>query len=255
VRAPRPALSPAAAALPSARSLNFGDDAGDMVVGWATTDTSADTLVEWGTKSGAYTHSARGTSETYTYSASYTSPLLHHATMTNLAAKTQYFYRVGTNDSWSGEYSFVSNAVGADQFPYTLGAFADLGESNNAVSTVTHLLSSKADSLLLIGDMSYASGCEKNGCSASRVRALATPACTVPHVRPRPHRRRPLSRALLSLRSDVGRLPAHARAAERDRADARRTRQPRVSNALVVAAALDPPRLTLTCPAPPGTTT
>ena len=143
-----------AAAGPEQVFINFGDDAGDMVVGWATADTSADSLVEWGTTSGAYTHSARGTSETYTYSAKYTSPLLHHATMTNLPAKTRVYYHVGTNASWSEEYSFVSNAVGADQFPYIVGTFADIGESNNAVNTIAHLLSSKADSLLLIGDMS-----------------------------------------------------------------------------------------------------
>ena len=174
-----------AAAGPEQIFLNFGEDAGDMVAGWATTDTTADSLVEWGTKSGVYTHSARGTSETYTYSAKYTSPLLHHATMTNLAAKTRYFYRVGTNDSWSEEYSFVSNAVGADQYPYVLGTFADLGESNNAVSTVAHLLSSKADSLLLVGDMAYASGCEKNGCTTwdAFQRMLQPLSATVPtHV-------------------------------------------------------------------------
>jgi len=153
-----------AAAGPEQIFINFGDDASDMVVGWATTD-DVDSRVEWGTASGVYTGNARGASETYTYSSKYTSPHLHHATMTNLQAKTKYFYRVGDGTTWSNEYSFTSNAVGADQFPYVLGTYADLGENNNAVSTVTHLLSSNADSLLLIGDMSYASGCEKNGCT------------------------------------------------------------------------------------------
>ena len=88
--------------------------------------------------------------------------------MTGLAPRARVYYHVGTNDSWSPEYSFISNAVGGDQFPYVLGHFADVGESSNAAKTVTKMLSPLAgayDAVLLTGDMSYASGCEKTGCT------------------------------------------------------------------------------------------
>ena len=54
-----------AAAGPEQVFLNIGAQPDAMVVGWATADDS-DSLVEWGSNPGAYTRSARGTSETYT---------------------------------------------------------------------------------------------------------------------------------------------------------------------------------------------
>ena len=120
-------------------------------------------------------------------SGKYTSPQLHHATMTGLAPRARVYYHVGTNDSWSPEYSFISNAVGGDQFPYVLGHFADVGESSNAAKTVTKMLSPLAgayDAVLLTGDMSYASGCEKTGCTTwdAFQRMIEPVSATVPLV-------------------------------------------------------------------------
>ena len=155
-----------AAAGPEQVFLNMGRLASDMVVGWANAVEEQDgAFVEWGVESGRYSGSARATTAQYVYG-KYTSPFLQHATMVGLAPKTRHYYRVGTNSSWSPEYSFMSNAVGADQFPYVLGHLADVGESSNAAQTIAQLLlSTKADNILLAGDMSYASGCEKNGCT------------------------------------------------------------------------------------------
>jgi len=51
-------------------------------------------------------------------------------------------------------------------YPYEVGVFADVGESKNAQATIQHLAdSTRIDSLLLAGDMSYASGCESSGCT------------------------------------------------------------------------------------------
>lgn len=52
-------------------------------------------------------------------------------------------------------------------FPYTIAYTADVGESENANDTITHLYERMPyyDSIMINGDISYATGCEKNGCN------------------------------------------------------------------------------------------
>ena len=136
-----------------------------MVVGWATAEPGA-SVVEYGLAPDQLTQSASGDSgETYVYG-SYESPYLHHVTLAGLSGRTVYYYHVGDGDGeWSDVRSFTSNAVGADTYPYLLGVFGDIGESANAVKTITTMVASDCDSYLMAGDMSYASGCESKGCT------------------------------------------------------------------------------------------
>ena len=170
-----------------------------MVVGWLTADGTAPSMVEYGETSGALDLSASGTNATYTYG-SYTIGLIHHATMTGLKPQTTYYYRVGDADTgYSEEFSFKQPGVGPDLFPFVIGSIGDLGEriacevsivvlprpraphacnprpcpnavllpgsNNNANTTVTHLLGyPEVDAYFFNGDLSYANGCEANGC-------------------------------------------------------------------------------------------
>ena len=149
---------------PEQRWINFGQASDEMVIGWITANTAATSTVEYGTTSGEYDSTAEGTSTTYTYG-SYESGLIHHVTLSGLLPKTKYFYRVGdAATGYSDEANFTSGNVGP-HYPYVIGAFADIGESANAEATVAHLLeNSDIDAFVLNGDISYANGCEANGC-------------------------------------------------------------------------------------------
>jgi hypothetical protein len=91
--------------------------------------------------------------------------------MAGLSPSTRYFYHVGTNDSWSPTYSFLSDPDPADGaaaalYPYTAAIFADVGESSHAQETIDHLVdATNTRTAFLIGDISYASGCESRGCT------------------------------------------------------------------------------------------
>lgn len=103
----------------------------------------------------------------------YTSGLIHTATMTGLPLNTTIYYRVGDSSTgYSTEYSFTSNpGVGssAAYYPYTVAWVADVGESDAANSTITHVLDpaslNNVDSVVIAGDIAYASGCEATGCT------------------------------------------------------------------------------------------
>lgn len=154
-----------AAAGPEQFWLNLGATPDTMVVGWVTADMNAPSSVQFGTQSGVYTQTANGTADFYKYSARYTSGLIHHVPLTGLAPSTVYYYKAA---GAATEFSFTSGAaVSSSSFPYTFGCFADIGESLNADDTVLHLIQGSAniDSYILSGDISYASGCEQNGCT------------------------------------------------------------------------------------------
>lgn len=138
-----------------------------MVAGWLTSDMTAGTTVQWGTTSGNYPNQANGNSTYYVYSSKYTSGLIHHATMTNLSPATTYYYRVGDASGWSSEYSFKSSPGVGPIYPFTFGFVADVGEGTNPQNTIDHLVSRlpNIDAMSINGDISYASGCESNGCS------------------------------------------------------------------------------------------
>ena len=54
----------------------------------------------------------------------------------------------------------------ATVYPYVIGFVGDIGENNDANSTITHLLANpRIDSMVISGDISYASGCESGGCT------------------------------------------------------------------------------------------
>lgn len=126
--------------------------------------------VQWGRVPGQYTQRVC-TPPTY-YSTNdkknpYTSGLLYHQTMTDVPPSTRIYYQVGSEStmpreftsspisSWSREFSFVSSPpLGA--FPYLLGLAGDLGQTENTLQTLRHLDRANPQSVLHVGDLSYA---------------------------------------------------------------------------------------------------
>lgn len=159
--------TPAANGGPEEIWINYGATPDSMVIGWVTADKTAASVVQYGTQSGVYTNVSTIANTTYyVYSSKYTSGLIHHVWLFGLKPATRYYYKVGQDGAWSDEYSFVSNNVGPNTYPHTIGFVADIGENDNANNTITHLLNQPSiDSMIISGDIAYASGCEAKGCT------------------------------------------------------------------------------------------
>ncbi|KAH7624700.1 putative Purple acid phosphatase 22 [Nannochloris sp. 'desiccata'] len=141
-----------------------------------------ESAVQWGTAPGNYTHlvySDNGDDsdsiDTYNnfdcYSTTaYLSGALHHVVIGEkegpLPAATAIYYRVGdpSRDTWSEEKTFTTppRGNGDRSLPYRLGLVGDLGQTEHSSSTLEHLVGvseeKKVDSVLFVGDLSYADG-------------------------------------------------------------------------------------------------
>jgi len=156
----------AAAGAPEQFWINYGFTPDVMVIGYITSDMTAASTVKYGTSSGSYPNVVSGNSTSYTYG-KYKSGLIHHVYLTGLTANTKYYYQAGSDASWSQEFTFTSNpGIGAN-IPYKFAIVADIGENRDANNTITHVLADvdTIDSVIIAGDISYASGCESNGCT------------------------------------------------------------------------------------------
>lgn len=179
--------------------VNYGATPDAAAIRWTTSNASATAAVRWGTAAGALTHTALGRTDRYIYSAAYTSPWIHTANITGLPLGARIYYQVGdVATGLSPVMSFMSNPGVGPIYPYRTGeggrleritalsgalaavllnarppphsAFvADIGEAESANTTITRVLEANAlglvDSVVINGDISYATGCEAKGCT------------------------------------------------------------------------------------------
>jgi len=139
----------------------FGDDQPGMVhismtqeptemqVSWAT-EGQTDSVVEYGLD-GTLDQSATGSESCYNYDM-----VFHTATMTGLAADSNYSYHVGDGTVWTPTFNFNTLPSPASSVKFI--AFGDHGTSDEAKQTSEKVLQSDADFLILSGDISYANG-------------------------------------------------------------------------------------------------
>lgn len=120
--------------------------------------------VQWGTAPGELTRTAAGTFDCYSTTA-FDSGALHRAVLGDeggpLPANATIYYRVGDSarNAWSQEASFKAPpTVGRAALPYRLGLLGDVGQTEHSVSTLAHLEMQAPDSVMLVGDLSYADG-------------------------------------------------------------------------------------------------
>ncbi|KAL2345212.1 hypothetical protein Fmac_006497 [Flemingia macrophylla] len=121
----------------------------NMRVSWITQDKHAESLVEYGTKSGQYSAKATGEQTSYQYFF-YTSGLIHNVVIGPLQPATTYYYRCGASPP---EFSFRTPP---SNFPIEFVVVGDLGQTEWTASTLKHVDSSDYDVFLLPGDLSYA---------------------------------------------------------------------------------------------------
>ena len=121
-------------------------------------------VVQWGTTTGAYSHQVSGMFDCYSTTA-YLSGALHHVVIGEgegpLPVGEMIFYRVGdpSRNVWSTEYNFTAApAVGEASLPYSLGLVGDLGQTQHSAETLEHLAAQSVHSVMFMGDLSYADG-------------------------------------------------------------------------------------------------
>jgi acid phosphatase type 7 len=111
----------------------------------------------------------------------YTSPIIHTVTLTGLKSGTNYFYMVA--DSCQ-VYSFVmpkyyyDDSTPINLFPFKLGLVGDVGQTQVSVESMAALAALETDSILLVGDLSYADGWQNSWDTFGR--AFETVASKVP---------------------------------------------------------------------------
>ena len=151
---PTPPPGPGGACAPSQIFINYAESPSQMRVSWATT-CKAGSEVNYGLSPGSLTQTVTGTASTYDFG-SYTSPYLHHATLTGLTPNTQYFYTVG--DATSGVSAVINftahPGVGADVtgpggMPWAMAIIGDLGQTSNSVSTIQHVMDRSGVSMVM----------------------------------------------------------------------------------------------------------
>lgn len=118
--------------------------------------------IRWGYASGELTNVEQGAFTCYS-TVAYDSGALHRVTIGvdggPLQSSAVITYQVGdsTRDVWSPEFQFeMSPPVG--HFPYRLGLVGDLGQTKHSLQTLEHLRANRPDSVILVGDLSYADG-------------------------------------------------------------------------------------------------
>ena len=175
-----------AAAGPEQFHVAFGATPDAASVRWATAINGTATA-RWGTSASALTNVAVGKTDRYVYSAAYTSPWLHTTNLTGLPLGTRIYYAVGDAETGvSDVMSFMSNPGVGAIYPYRTAFVADIGEAESANTTITRVLEATAlglvDSVVINGDISYATGCESKGCTTwdAYCRMASPLAATVP---------------------------------------------------------------------------
>ncbi|TYI65444.1 hypothetical protein E1A91_D09G158900v1 [Gossypium mustelinum] len=120
-----------------------------MRISWIT-QSSAPSVVEYGTSAGAYTESATGTSSSYHYLV-YKSGQIHHVVIGPLDPNTAYYYRCSSDST--RQFSLKTPPA---HLPIKFTVVGDLGQTGWTNSTLQHIAQSNYDMLLLPGDLAYA---------------------------------------------------------------------------------------------------
>ncbi|OAE26722.1 hypothetical protein AXG93_3310s1210 [Marchantia polymorpha subsp. ruderalis] len=136
--------------------IHQGDFEGKaIIISWITPDEAGDSKVLYGKAPGSkYTTSVTGEASTYSFY-TYKSGYIHKAVISGLEFRTRYYYTLGTGDA-AREFTFVTPPESKLETPYAFGVIGDLGQTMDSVSTLQHYMKSFGQTVLYVGDLSYA---------------------------------------------------------------------------------------------------
>lgn len=141
--------------------ITQGDyDGKAVIVSWVTVTDPGTNEVLYGRSEHTYDHSAQATTTNYTYF-DYKSGFIHHCLIDGLENGVKYYYKVGSGDS-AREFWFQTPPKLDPDASYTFGIIGDLGQTYNSLSTLEHYMQSGGQTVLFVGDLSYADRYECN---------------------------------------------------------------------------------------------
>ncbi|KAG4141882.1 hypothetical protein ERO13_D06G101300v2 [Gossypium hirsutum] len=135
--------------------ITQGDyDGKAVMISWVTADKPGSSRVQYGTSEKKYDFKADGTVANYTFY-NYKSGYIHHCLVDGLEYETKYYYKIGEGHS-SREFWFQTPPKIDPDSPFTFGIIGDLGQTYNSLSTLEHYMQSGGQTVLFLGDLSYA---------------------------------------------------------------------------------------------------
>ncbi|XP_037469951.1 phosphoenolpyruvate phosphatase-like [Triticum dicoccoides] len=141
--------------------ITQGDyDGKAVIISWVTALEPTRSEVFYGEQEKHYDRKAKGRMTNYTFY-DYRSGYIHHCLVDSLEYNTKYYYKIGTGDS-AREFWFQTPPAIDPDAPYTFGIIGDLGQTFNTLSTLQHYVKSGGQSVLYVGDLSYADKYEDN---------------------------------------------------------------------------------------------
>ncbi|XP_030482054.2 bifunctional purple acid phosphatase 26 [Cannabis sativa] len=141
--------------------ITQGDyDGKAVIISWVTPNGVGSSQVLYGTLDQKNGFSAQGTVTNYTFY-NYSSGFIHHCLIDGLEYGTKYYYKIG-EDKAAREFWFVTPPKIDPDAPYTFGIIGDLGQTYNSFSTLEHYMQSGGQTVLFLGDLSYADRYEHN---------------------------------------------------------------------------------------------
>ncbi|CAI9096063.1 OLC1v1032132C1 [Oldenlandia corymbosa var. corymbosa] len=144
--------------------ITQGDyDGKAVIISWVTPDEPGSSLVQYGLSEGNYEYTAKGTFTNYTFY-TYKSGYIHHTHVDGLEYDKKYFYKIGEGGSARKFWFKTPPKVGPDS-PYKFGIIGDLGQTFNSLSTIEHYKESGGETVLFVGDLSYADRYQYNDIS------------------------------------------------------------------------------------------
>lgn len=125
-----------------------------IIVSWVTPSEPGSSEVFYGRTEHNYDHCAEGLVTQYTFY-NYTSGFIHHCLIDGLEYNKKYYYKIGNGSSAREFWFFTPPKIDPDA-AYTFGIIGDLGQTFHSLSTFEHYLKSPGQTVLYVGDLSYA---------------------------------------------------------------------------------------------------
>ncbi|PON59496.1 Acid phosphatase [Trema orientale] len=125
-----------------------------VIISWVTPDEPGSNKVQYGKSEKNYEFTAEGTVNNYTFY-KYQSGYIHHCLVGDLEYNTKYYYKIGSGDS-AREFWFKTPPQIDPDAAYKFGIIGDLGQTYNSLSTLEHYMQSGGQTVLFVGDLSYA---------------------------------------------------------------------------------------------------
>ncbi|KAK1413983.1 hypothetical protein QVD17_29720 [Tagetes erecta] len=135
--------------------ITQGDyDGKAVIIIWVTPIEPGSNQVRYGKSENKYDFTAEGTVKNYTFY-NYTSGYIHQCLVSDLEYDTKYFYEIGEGDAVRSFWFQTPPKIDPNA-SYKFGIIGDLGQTYNSLSTLEHYIESGAQSVLHVGDLSYA---------------------------------------------------------------------------------------------------